>query len=231
MTPSVRHRAIEVHYYYYYYYIVIGCVDNNAFNGRYNENPYNSEHYDLRQLEVDLDGRQHSMIPVEPNFGANQYIEAYANLFAGTGKLMKDEGTDIRREDFLSRYALYAFDLTADLAEEGHFNLMKHGNVRLGSKFGTALHSTINVIAYAEFESVLEIGLQMSARFVSILLCRGLHTAVCHSWSAAPAIDWQIGTACSENTNGDIWPANFHGGRPGVLEFSAPCSKRTDSLV
>ena len=28
-------------------------------------------------------------------------------------------------------------------------------------------------------------GLQMSARFVSILPCRGLHTAVCHSWSAA----------------------------------------------
>ena len=69
---------------------------------------------------------------------------------------MKDEGTDIRREDFVSGYALYAFDLTADLAE-GHFNLKKHGNVRLGSKFGTALHSTINVIAYAEFESVLEI--------------------------------------------------------------------------
>ena len=27
----------------------------------------------------------------------------------------------------------------------------------------------------------------------------------------------------------DIWPAGFHGGRPGSLEFSAPCSKRTDS--
>ena len=34
---------------------------------------------------------------------------------------------------------------------------MKHGNVRLDLKFGTALPNTINVIAYAEFESVLEI--------------------------------------------------------------------------
>ena len=46
----------------------------------------------------------------------------------------------------------------------------------------------------------------MSARSVSFLPCRGLHTAVCHSWSAASAIDWQIGTACSKNTNCDIWP-------------------------
>ena len=34
---------------------------------------------------------------------------------------------------------------------------MKHGNVRLDLKLGTALPNTINVIAYAEFESVLEI--------------------------------------------------------------------------
>ena len=70
---------------------------------------------------------------------------------------MKDEGTDIKREDFPGGYALYVFDLTSDLAEEGHFNLMKHRNVRLDLKFGTALPNTINVIAYAEFESVLEI--------------------------------------------------------------------------
>ena len=56
-------------------------------------------------------------------------------------------------------------------------------------------------------------------------------TAVCHSWAAAPAIGWQIGAACSKNTNCDIWPTGFHGGRPGGLEFSAPYSNWTDSLV
>ena len=71
-------------------------------------------------------------------------------------------------------------------------------------------------------------GLQMSAWFVSILPCRELHTtAVCHLWSAASVIGWQIGAACFRNTNCDIWPTGFRGGRPGGLEFSALCSKRT----
>ena len=26
MTPSVRHRAIEVHYYYYYYYVTMFII-------------------------------------------------------------------------------------------------------------------------------------------------------------------------------------------------------------
>ena len=72
---------------------------------------------------------------------------------------------------------------------------------------------------------------KLQARFVSFLPYRGLHTAVYHSCSAAPAIGWQIGTACSKNTNCDIWSAGFRGGRPGGLEFSASWSKRTDSLV
>ena len=53
-------------------------------------------------------------------------------------------------------------------------------------------------------------------------LCRGLHKAVCHSWSAAPAISWQIGAACSKNTNCDIWPTGFRGGRPGVWNSLPP---------
>jgi hypothetical protein len=45
-------------------------------------------------------------------------------LFAGSGKLYRDEGNDITRDDFANDYAQYAFDLSPDLAE-GHFNLTR----------------------------------------------------------------------------------------------------------
>jgi hypothetical protein len=137
--------------------IVVGLVDNDAYNGRRAKNPFNFKPYGLRQLKLYLDGQQHSLIPVEPNFETNNFITAYAGLFAGTGKLTKDEGIDVERSDFGSGYALYAFDLTSDLSEDDHFNLVKHGSVRLDLKFGAALANTVNVIAYAEFETILEI--------------------------------------------------------------------------
>ena len=73
------------------------------------------------------------------------------SLFSGTGKENRDEGNDITREDYPRGYALYAFDLSPDLAEEGHFNLAKQ------LKFGAALPNTVTVVAYAEFENVIEI--------------------------------------------------------------------------
>ena len=33
MTPSVRHRAIEVHYYYYYYYLDFCCLQETRWRG------------------------------------------------------------------------------------------------------------------------------------------------------------------------------------------------------
>ena len=79
------------------------------------------------------------------------------SLFAGSGKLQKDEGNDITREDYAGGYSLYCFDLTPDLAEDDHLNLIKDGSVRIDVRFSAALPNSINCIVYAEFENILEI--------------------------------------------------------------------------
>ena len=84
-------------------------------------------------------------------------MRTYNTLFAGTCKLNRDEGNFISREDYANGYALHAFDLTADLAEDDHFNLVKHESVRLAMKFSEALPHTVSVIAYAAFDNIIEI--------------------------------------------------------------------------
>jgi len=59
--------------------------------------------------------------------------------------------------NFFGVYALYAFDLTSDLDEDDHFSLAKQGSVRLVLKFAQALVVPVTVIAYAEFQNVIEI--------------------------------------------------------------------------
>lgn len=137
--------------------LVLGCVDNDAFNGAYDKNPFNFKHFNLSQLKVYIDGQQQHMKPLDLNYAQHQYAAAFMTLFSGTGKLFKDEGNFIERSEYSRGYTLYAFDLTPDLAEEGHFNLLKDGSVRVDMKFADALPNTINVIAYAEFENIIEI--------------------------------------------------------------------------
>jgi len=46
--------------------------------------------------------------------------------------------------------------MSADLGENDHFSLLRQGSVRLVRKFAAALLVTVTVIAYAEFENVIE---------------------------------------------------------------------------
>ena len=137
--------------------LVIACVDNDAVNGTYAKNPFNFKNFDLTSLKVYIDGQQQQIKPLSMNFTDNQYLNGYMSLFSGTGKLYKDEGLHISRTDFRGGYAMYAFDLTPDLADGDHFNLIKEGSVRVDMSFRAALPNTINIIVYGEFENILEI--------------------------------------------------------------------------
>ena len=137
--------------------LILGCVDNRAYNGDIGRNPFNFQHFSLREISVYLDGQQHDIKPLALDYANGQCISSYMSLFTGTGKDYRDEGNDIDRSEFANGYALYAFDPTADLAENDHFNLTRHGTVRVDLKFGTALPHTVSVVAYAEFENIIEI--------------------------------------------------------------------------
>ena len=81
-------------------------------------------------------------------------MRTYNSLFVGNNNINRDEGNFITREDYKGGYALYAFNQTADLAETDHFNLVKHGSVRLAPRFAEATPYTVCVIAYAEFDNL-----------------------------------------------------------------------------
>jgi hypothetical protein len=111
----------------------------------------------MTQLRLYLDGQPQTISPIEVDFANNQYIRGFLSIFSGTNKLGKDEGIDINRSEYAQGYTIVAWDLTPDMAERDHLNLNKEGTVRLDCKFRNALPVTINVIVYAEFESILEL--------------------------------------------------------------------------
>jgi hypothetical protein len=111
----------------------------------------------LKEIVIYLDGQLYGLKPLKPDFVADRYITAYSGLFGGTNKIYRDKGNDVSRSNYASRFVLFAYDLTPDITENDHVNLTQQGNVRLDFKFGIALAHTITVVAYAEFENVIEI--------------------------------------------------------------------------
>ena len=141
--------------------IILGFVDNKAFNGDRTLNPFNFQNYGINYLSLYVDGVQVPSKPLQPSFSANSnmYIDSYHTLYTGTGIHFLNEGNDIDRLDYPNGYCLFAFDLTPDFSANSfsHWNLVKSGNIRVEVRFQTALSKTINCLVYAEFDNVLEI--------------------------------------------------------------------------
>ena len=101
--------------------------------------------------------REIAIKPLALDFANQLFVRGFNTLFSETGKLFRDEGNSLTRGYFNNEYALYVFDLTPDLGEDDHFNLSKQGSVRHVLKFAQPLEHPVMVIAYAEFENVIEI--------------------------------------------------------------------------
>ena len=59
-------------------------------------------------------------------------------------------------EDFKGGYALYAFDLTADLCNDVHLNLIKTGNLRMVLNFASDTAVNIVCVVYMEYQNLNE---------------------------------------------------------------------------
>lgn len=138
--------------------VVVGFVDNQAFNGDFAQNPFNFQHFNISYLSLMVDGHPVTGQPLSLDFPNGIYMEAYNTLFTGTGIHWKDEGNHLSYEDYAGGNTLFCFDLSPDLsASEPHWNLQRQGTLRLEVKFSEALPVAVNCIVYAEFQNLIEI--------------------------------------------------------------------------
>ena len=117
-------------------------------------NPFHAKNNDINFFAVYIDGRQIPSKPFQQNFDDNLF---YLSLFTSTGKVWQDEGNGLSRSDFRHGYTFFGFDLTLVACDGAYFQLELKGKLLIEMHFCDALLTTVNVIAYAEFESMLEI--------------------------------------------------------------------------
>lgn len=145
--------------------VVIGLVDNDAFSGVYNKNPFNFKHYDINFAALYLDGEQNPMKPFQPDFQEGNCVREYMSLVQTAGKHMKDRSLLINREEYARGYTLFAFDLTPDQEGGDHYSLIKTGNLRAELRFARPLPTTVNMVVYGVFDNVIEINQRRNVLF------------------------------------------------------------------
>ena len=137
--------------------VIVGFVENSAFNGTRDKNPFNFQHFNLTYLTLTTGKQNFPSQPLKLNYGEGEYLQGYGSLMMGLGLTNADRGIEVHRDNYVHGNVLYAFDLTADMAEGAHVDPISTGNLRMDAAFSTGLAAPVNVIVYAEYDNVLQI--------------------------------------------------------------------------
>jgi hypothetical protein len=137
--------------------LIIGLVSAAAVNSSLKKNPYNFRHFNHNHILLSSDSHT-NIRPIKSNFDKNIYLQAYLSLFSSSGINFSDAGNDVTREEYPNGFALLGWDLTEDLsASDNHLSIPQQGSMRIDLQFEKTLEETINIIVYAEFNSLIEI--------------------------------------------------------------------------
>lgn len=141
--------------------IVLGFVENAAFNGDLTKNPFNFKNANVKKLDVSINGETITTRPFEPDFANDLYLRSYLSLYQGLGKFREDWAPDISFEEYKDGYTLWCVDFTKDQeAQLDKFHLIETGNLRIEVQFSQNTATTLNCLVYAEFDNLLEINKQ-----------------------------------------------------------------------
>lgn len=138
--------------------ILITFIESTRIDGRKNLNPFKFSHFDVKYINLRIDGMSDPGKPYEPDFGNELVSREIRALYDNTGITTSDTGYSISSEDFRNGSTFFAWDLSPDKCNGFHNHEKKEGRtVDIDLAFANALPENITVLVYASFETDIKL--------------------------------------------------------------------------
>ena len=136
--------------------LFVTFVKGSAYSGGQKENPFLFNTFDLKEIQCYCNGAAIPSTPYQPDFANGNYVETYLGMQQAIGSYRMEHGPDISYGDFSKGNAIYAFNITP-ITNCEFVNPIQNGNISIEMKWASALKAPINIIIYAEYDSVIYI--------------------------------------------------------------------------
>jgi hypothetical protein len=138
--------------------LLFACVEGAAYRGSYKKSPFNFQPFNINEVKVICGGKTFPAFPLKVDFKNNKYIHAYNQLFEALDQAHDNKGNLISISDYTTSHCIFAFDLTPDEDDNGHWDLITEGTTSIELGFSDQLpESGVEVIVYAEFDNLIMI--------------------------------------------------------------------------
>ena len=131
-------------------YLVFGMIENDAFDGSVDKNPYNFQPFDLKEFYLLVNGTSHPSQPVKLDKSSMDYHHVYVNEFLDKLKLKNsNDDIGISAEDWIDGNFFWIVDLNVDKCCNYHEHQSHPGTINLKMQTKVALPKKTRLIVYS----------------------------------------------------------------------------------
>ena len=115
--------------------VFIAMTENATFTESYIKNPFLFTHNYLTSIAAYVNVKSTPANPIFLNFEKEDFLDGYRSKFTAFGKINRDEGIGIARNEYKDGFSLFGFDLSPALCVREHQEFKRSGNLRLSLQF------------------------------------------------------------------------------------------------
>jgi hypothetical protein len=137
-------------------------VTAKAFEGSYTTNPFNFQHFDVKEMGFTVNERSLPGPPIETDYEDAEYINAYRTLTSSLypTRVPLQPPYSTTSNQYFNGYCFTIFNLSGE-SNTGELQVApKFALTRFSVKFKVALVKAITVVLYATFDDEVEIPVQ-----------------------------------------------------------------------
>lgn len=141
-------------------FMVLGLVDDNAYDGGYTKNPFAFTNSNLNFLSAYINGVAYPKTPYEPDYEDKKYARVYHDFLSALDATESGLAPHISYESYMRYNCLYAFNFNADKVNPfdiSYINIPKEGYLTLNMKFKQNLTANLKLICYFLFDNTITI--------------------------------------------------------------------------
>lgn len=139
--------------------IIIALVETDAYLGARDKNPFNFQHFNVREICLYKDGMPFPRPMARLDFKNGKVAESYHNFMLALKGSYSRFVPNVTIDEFKQGFTLFVYDMSPDqLGSVNHESLLnRYSNVRLEMKFAEKTPTSITLLAYSERDHLLEI--------------------------------------------------------------------------
>ena len=132
-------------------------VPELAYSGKHHLNPFNFKNYNVKSLNLTLNGQSLTGKPLLMDWTKNTFLQAYSQLLKSLNKFEDMHGCGLTKDVFSKGSSIFGYELSPTCTNLNLIDPVRVGNLEADLIFADTTPEKLKILIFSEYEDKFQL--------------------------------------------------------------------------